>query len=135
MLRTYVVAAKLPVENEDVQVIKRSECIPGLWEPITGADTEEEATALAEKINQEGGARAWLEHKKKEMEAQQAKLGEHLSKEEIERACEAAKMDCDSCTLGELICPKYVEGGYDEDGYQRVCYVDDEVYEEYDREQ
>ncbi len=61
MLKPYVIAGKLPNKNESVVVITREDCIPGIWEPITGADTKEEADILANKINNMGGASAYLQ--------------------------------------------------------------------------
>ena len=61
MLNTFVVALKLPKRNESVEVIKRENCIPGVWEPITGADNEDEAAELVDRINNMGGAGVYLD--------------------------------------------------------------------------
>ncbi len=61
MLKPYVIAGKLPKKNESVVVITREDFVPGICEPITCADTKEEADALADKINKMGGASAYLQ--------------------------------------------------------------------------
>lgn len=61
MLKDYVIAAKLPHTNDHVEVVMRDDCFPGKYEPITDADTRQEAEVLAEKINSMGGAMVYLD--------------------------------------------------------------------------
>lgn len=51
----------MPKKNESVVVITREDCATGIWEPITCADTKEEADVLADKINKMDGASAYLQ--------------------------------------------------------------------------
>ena len=60
MLEPFIVVTNKSTDTDTVKVIKRDEYNVWTHEPITGAETMEEAVVLAEQINDIGGAGAWL---------------------------------------------------------------------------
>ena len=60
VLKNYIVAVRLPMTDDMVEVVAKENYAPLKYEPIADADTKEKADAIVERINKMGGASKYL---------------------------------------------------------------------------